>query len=61
MQDIANGTFNYATLNEIMPMIYKRFTEKSSDAWRQIYKVFRILDFCFWSDNLGSATTRIPY
>jgi epsin len=26
-------------LNEIMPMIYKRFTEKSSEEWRQIYKV----------------------
>lgn len=27
------------TLNEIMPMIYKRFTEKSAEEWRQIYKV----------------------
>lgn len=26
-------------LNEIMPMIYKRFTEKSAEEWRQIYKV----------------------
>ena len=26
-------------LNEIMPMIYKRFTEKASEEWRQIYKV----------------------
>jgi hypothetical protein len=22
-----------------MPMIYKRFTEKASEEWRQIYKV----------------------
>ena len=39
LQEIANGTFNYQLLNEIMPMIYKRFTEKSSEEWRQIYKV----------------------
>jgi predicted KAP-like P-loop ATPase len=26
-------------LNEIMPMIYKRFTDKTSEEWRQIYKV----------------------
>ncbi|KAK3066040.1 hypothetical protein LTS18_002091, partial [Coniosporium uncinatum] len=38
MQEIANGTFNYQTLNEIMPMIYKRFTEKAAEEWRQIYK-----------------------
>ena len=25
-------------LNEIMPMIYKRFTDKASEEWRQIYK-----------------------
>jgi hypothetical protein len=29
-------------LNEIMPMIYKRFTEKSAEEWRQIYKVSKI-------------------
>jgi hemerythrin superfamily protein len=28
-------------LNEIMPMIYKRFTEKASEEWRQIYKVWQ--------------------
>ncbi|KAK7528274.1 uncharacterized protein IWZ02DRAFT_486355 [Phyllosticta citriasiana] len=38
MQEIANGTYNYQLLNEIMPMIYKRFTEKSAEEWRQIYK-----------------------
>ena len=26
-------------LNEIMPIIYKRFTDKSAEEWRQIYKV----------------------
>lgn len=29
-------------LNEIMPMTYKRFTEKSAEEWRQIYKVSRL-------------------
>ncbi|KAK2025442.1 ENTH-domain-containing protein [Colletotrichum zoysiae] len=45
MQEIANGTFNYATLNEIMPMIYRRFTEKSAEEWRQIYKALQLLEF----------------
>lgn len=31
--------FHSQLLNEIMPMIYKRFTEKAADEWRQIYKV----------------------
>jgi epsin len=39
MQEIANGTHSYQLLNEIMPMIYKRFTDKSAEEWRQIYKV----------------------
>lgn len=26
-------------LNEIMPILYKRFTDKSAEEWRQIYKV----------------------
>ncbi|KAI8628993.1 hypothetical protein F5Y19DRAFT_103687 [Xylariaceae sp. FL1651] len=45
MQEIANGTFNYQTLNEIMPMIYRRFTEKSAEEWRQIYKSLQLLEF----------------
>ncbi|KAI9670217.1 MAG: Epsin-3, clathrin recruitment and traffic between the Golgi and endosome [Alyxoria varia] len=45
MQEIANGTFNYATLNEVMPMIYKRFTEKTAEEWRQIYKALQLLEF----------------
>jgi epsin len=28
-----------------MPMIYKRFTEKASEEWRQIYKVYQIAAF----------------
>ncbi|TQS33305.1 hypothetical protein Golomagni_06355, partial [Golovinomyces magnicellulatus] len=45
MQEIANGTFSYQTLNEIMPMIYRRFTEKAADEWRQIYKSLQLLEF----------------
>ncbi|CCC07840.1 unnamed protein product [Sordaria macrospora k-hell] len=45
MQEIADGTFNYATLNEIMPMIYRRFTEKSAEEWRQIYKALQLLEY----------------
>ncbi|KAF1846124.1 ENTH-domain-containing protein [Cucurbitaria berberidis CBS 394.84] len=45
LQEIANATFNYQLLNEIMPMIYKRFTEKSSEEWRQIYKALQLLEF----------------
>lgn len=43
MQEIANGTSSYQLLNEIMPIIYKRFTDKTAEEWRQIYKV-RSLD-----------------
>ncbi|KAJ4299844.1 Epsin-3, clathrin recruitment and traffic between the Golgi and endosome [Kalmusia sp. IMI 367209] len=45
MQEIANSTFNYQLLNEIMPMIYKRFTEKAAEEWRQIYKALQLLEF----------------
>ncbi|KAF2404077.1 ENTH-domain-containing protein [Trichodelitschia bisporula] len=45
MQEIANGTFNYQLLGEIMPMIYKRFTEKAAEEWRQIYKALQLLEF----------------
>ncbi|KAI1149538.1 hypothetical protein F4825DRAFT_49211 [Nemania diffusa] len=33
------------TLNEIMPMIYRRFTEKTAEEWRQIYKSLQLLEF----------------
>ena len=39
MQEIANATHSYQQLTEIMPMIYKRFTDKTAEEWRQIYKV----------------------
>ncbi|KAL4966237.1 ENTH domain-containing protein [Aspergillus stella-maris] len=45
MQEIATGTHHYQLLNEIMPMIYKRFTDKTSEEWRQIYKGLQLLEF----------------
>ncbi|KAK5945563.1 Epsin-3, clathrin recruitment and traffic between the Golgi and endosome [Knufia obscura] len=45
MQQIASGTHNYQQLNEIMPMIYKRFTDKTAEEWRQIYKALQLLEF----------------
>ncbi|KAF2151754.1 ENTH-domain-containing protein [Myriangium duriaei CBS 260.36] len=45
LQEIASATFNYQLLNEIMPMIYKRFTEKSAEEWRQIYKALQLMEF----------------
>lgn len=45
MEEIAEGTFSYEKFNEILPMIFKRFTEKSSEAWRQIYKALQLLEY----------------
>ncbi|KAJ9605658.1 Epsin-3, clathrin recruitment and traffic between the Golgi and endosome [Cladophialophora chaetospira] len=45
MQEIAQGTHNYQQLNEIMPIIYKRFTDKTAEEWRQIYKALQLLEF----------------
>lgn len=45
LQEIANGTYNYQYFNEIMPVIYKRFTEKEPKQWRQIYKALVLLEY----------------
>ncbi|KAI9468886.1 MAG: hypothetical protein EXX96DRAFT_97666 [Benjaminiella poitrasii] len=45
MQEIAQGTYNYQYFNEIMPTIYRRFTEKESKQWRQIYKSLVLLEY----------------
>lgn len=45
MQKIADGTNNYQQFHEIMPFIYRRFTEKSAHSWRQIYKAVQLLDY----------------
>lgn len=44
MTEIASGTFNFQLFNEIMPVIYKRFTEKEARDWRQIYKALQLLE-----------------
>ncbi|KAI9602235.1 hypothetical protein KEM48_000805 [Puccinia striiformis f. sp. tritici PST-130] len=41
MQEIAQGQ----QFNEIMPTIYKRFTEKEAAEWRQIYKALQLLEY----------------
>ncbi|CAO3590491.1 unnamed protein product [Absidia cylindrospora] len=45
MLEIAQGTFNYQYFNEIMPTLYKRFTEKEANQWRQIYKALVLLEY----------------
>lgn len=51
-------------LNEIMPMIYKRFTEKAAEEWRQIYKVrdlgWDVVDTCV-DGTLESSIAGIPH
>lgn len=45
MQQIADGTNNYQQFHEIMPFVYRRFTEKSAHSWRQIYKALQLLEY----------------
>ncbi|KAF8558256.1 ENTH-domain-containing protein [Imleria badia] len=45
MQEIAQGTFNFQTFNEVMPCIYGRFMEKEARQWRQIYKALQLLEY----------------
>lgn len=45
MNEIAQGTFNFAHFNEIMPCIYGRFMEKEARQWRQIYKALQLLEY----------------
>lgn len=45
MHEIAAGTYNYREREEIMGMIFRRFTEKASNEWRQIYKLLQLLEY----------------
>lgn len=45
MQEIAEATHNYNEFHDIMSMIYRRFTDKTSEEWRQIYKALQLLDY----------------
>ncbi|KAJ1975571.1 Epsin-3, clathrin recruitment and traffic between the Golgi and endosome [Dimargaris xerosporica] len=38
MKEIAAGTHNFQQFNEIMPFIYKRFSDSEAHQWREIYK-----------------------
>ncbi|KAH3687110.1 hypothetical protein WICPIJ_001912 [Wickerhamomyces pijperi] len=45
MAKIAAGTYNFREREEIIGMIFRRFTEKSSNEWRQIYKALQLLEY----------------
>ena len=45
MADIARGTFTYKDREEICNMIFRRFTEKAANEWRQIYKSLQLLEY----------------
>lgn len=45
MQQIADATQQYQPFHEIMPFVFRRFTEKSSNEWRQILKALTLLDY----------------
>lgn len=45
MSQIAAGTYNYREREEIISFIFRRFTEKAANEWRQIYKALQLLDY----------------
>lgn len=45
MEQIAQGTYNYREREEILGMIFRRFTEKTASEWRQIYKALQLLEY----------------
>lgn len=45
MAQIAAGTYNYREREEILGFIFRRFTEKAANEWRQIYKALQLLDY----------------
>ncbi|BAO40473.1 epsin-3 [Kluyveromyces marxianus DMKU3-1042] len=45
MEKIAQGTYNYREREEILGMIFRRFTEKTASEWRQIYKALQLLEY----------------
>ncbi|GMM35494.1 Ent4 protein [Saccharomycopsis crataegensis] len=45
MQEIADATYNYREREQIVGMIFRRFTEKSATEWRQIYKALILLEY----------------
>lgn len=45
MEQISAGTYNYREREEILGMIFRRFTEKTASEWRQIYKALQLLEY----------------
>lgn len=45
MSQIASGTYNYREREEILSFIFRRFTEKAANEWRQIYKSLQLLEY----------------
>lgn len=45
MSQISAGTYNYREREEIIGFIFRRFTEKAANEWRQIYKALQLLDY----------------
>ncbi|QLL32439.1 hypothetical protein HG536_0C06080 [Torulaspora globosa] len=45
MEQISQGTYNMREREEILGMIFRRFTEKRGSEWRQIYKALQLLDY----------------
>lgn len=45
MAQIAAGTYNYREREEILSFVFRRFTEKAANEWRQIYKSLQLLDY----------------
>ncbi|SCU78780.1 LADA_0A07558g1_1 [Lachancea dasiensis] len=45
MEQIAQGTYNYREREEVLGMIFRRFTEKTASEWRQIYKALQLLEY----------------
>lgn len=45
MEYIAQGTYNLREREEILGMVFRRFTEKTANEWRQIYKALQLLDY----------------
>jgi len=45
MKEIAKGTYQYDSFNDIMNTIYSRLTECTEDKWRQCYKALQLLEY----------------
>ncbi|SCU80917.1 LANO_0B01508g1_1 [Lachancea nothofagi CBS 11611] len=45
MEQVAQGTYNYREREEVLGMIFRRFTEKTASEWRQIYKALQLLEY----------------